>query len=124
LQKRILIFDDDVDLLEVCSIVLRMKNFEVDGKHNCSAVLEDIDHFKPNVIIMDNWIPETGGVAATRKIKLSRHKNIPVVFFSANTNLTQLAAEAGADYYLHKPFDICDLENIVDQALAENVSYG
>jgi DNA-binding response OmpR family regulator len=114
-----LIFDDDADLLEVCAIVLRTKNFHVVGKSRCTEILADLETHKPDVVIMDNWIPETGGVQATRLIKSSEHfGNIPVIFFSANYNLPALAEEAGAEFYLQKPFEIAELEAIVDKAIA------
>jgi two-component system cell cycle response regulator DivK len=44
-------------------------------------------------------------------------QDIPVIFFSANNNVTQLAQEAQADYFLQKPFDISELEGIVQLAI-------
>jgi DNA-binding response OmpR family regulator len=123
LQKRILIFDDDADLLEVCAIVLRTKNFYVIGKSRCTDILSDIAMHKPDVILMDNWIPDTGGVQATRLVKSSEEfGSIPVIFFSANYNLPALAEEAGAEFYLQKPFEITELEAIVEKAIAYKIS--
>jgi two-component system cell cycle response regulator DivK len=47
--------------------------------------------------------------------------DIPVIFFSANSNVTQLAREAQADYFLQKPFDISELEAIVQIAIDQAV---
>jgi DNA-binding NtrC family response regulator len=118
LQRRVLIFDDDADLLEVCSIVLRNKNFFVTGKPDCTHIISDIRTHNPDVILMDNWIPEIGGIKATQLVKSNLDfKNIPVIFFSANYNLPALAEEAGADFFLQKPFEINDLEDIVEKAI-------
>jgi len=116
---RVMIFDDDSDLLEVCSIVLRSKNYVVAGFHKCNDILKEVKLFSPHVILMDNWIPDTGGVKATRQIKddLSL-RSIPVIFFSANDRVQDLANEAGAEYFLQKPFEIEDLENVVSKAIA------
>jgi two-component system cell cycle response regulator DivK len=66
---------------------------------------------------MDNWIPDIGGVKATRLVKDSDDfRHIPIIFFSANNNVNELAIEAGADYFLQKPFDISELETIVSNA--------
>ncbi len=67
---RVMIFDDDTDLLEVCGIVLRSKNYVVTGLNKCNDILEEVKSFLPDVILMDNWIPDTGGVTATRKSKM------------------------------------------------------
>ncbi len=116
---RVMIFDDDTDLLEVCGIVLKSKNYVVSGLNKCNDILDEIKSFSPNVILMDNWIPDEGGVQATRQIKSDFSlKSIPVIFFSANDHVEELAAEAGAEFYLQKPFDIDELENVVSKAIA------
>ena len=116
---RVMIFDDDEDLIEVCSIVLRSKNFEVSGLNKCSDILQEVKAFSPHVILMDNWIPDAGGVKATQLIKNDLFlKSIPVIFFSANDRVQDLAVEAGADFFLQKPFEIEELENLVSKAIA------
>lgn len=122
MAKKIIIYDDDMDLLEVCSLILTAKNFEVVIKDKCTEILEDIATHKPDVILMDNWIPDIGGVKATRLVKNSEFANLPVIFFTANNNVTELAAEAGADYSLQKPFDISELETIVTEAVSKSAS--
>jgi|SRR5450432_132968 DNA-binding response OmpR family regulator len=115
---RVMIFDDDSDLLEVCSIVLRSKNYEVTGLNKCNDILNEVRAFLPNVILMDNWIPDAGGVNATQQIKNDLSlKSIPVIFFSANDRVQDLAVEAGADFFLQKPFEIEELENVVSKAI-------
>ena len=116
---RVLIFDDDADLLEVCCIVLRSKNYEVNGCNKCSNILNEVRSFSPDVILMDNWIPESGGVIATQRIKNDLElKRIPVIFFSANEQVEDLATEAGAEFFLQKPFEIDELESVVSKAIA------
>lgn len=44
---RVMIFDDDADLLEVCSIVLRSKNYVVAGFHKCNDILKEVKSFSP-----------------------------------------------------------------------------
>jgi DNA-binding response OmpR family regulator len=122
---RILIFDDDTDLLEVCSIVLRSKNYEVYGCHKCNDIVREVKSFLPNVILMDNWIPDSGGVKATRLIKEDNMlKSIPVIFFSANDRVQDLATEAGAEFFLQKPFEIDELENVVSKAILIHLHAG
>ncbi|HET6541138.1 MAG TPA: response regulator [Chryseolinea sp.] len=118
MNKRVIIYDDDTDLLEVCSLILASRNFEVITKDKCTEILTDLEEHQPSVILMDNWIPDVGGVKATQIVKGSKEfQHIPVIFFSANNNVNELAQEAGADFCLHKPFDIADLENIVSNAI-------
>ncbi len=116
---RVMIFDDDTDLLKVCSIVLKSKNYEVFVFHKCNDILEEVRLVSPHVILMDNWIPDSGGVKATQQIKNDiRFKSVPVIFFSANDRVRELADEAGADFYLQKPFEIDELENVISRAVS------
>lgn len=115
-SSSVMIFDDDVDILEICTIILRGKGFRVITETSCEDVIGKVEQHKPQVILMDNKIPETGGIAATQLIKNTEHlKNIPVVFFSANTNVAQLSKDAKAEYYLQKPFDIAELEQLIEE---------
>jgi DNA-binding response OmpR family regulator len=120
MAKKVIIFDDDDDLLEVCSLILEARNFEVIVKNRCSTILDDIHFHQPDLILMDNWIPDIGGVKATHLIKSNAaFAHIPVIFFSANNNVGALAAEAGAEYSLQKPFNITDLEDLVISAVGK-----
>ena len=123
MQKRVLILDDDLDILQICSIVLRKKGFDVSTLNSSTQVLEKVRAYRPDVILMDNWIPGPGGIESTKMLKSQQDlQYIPVIFFSANSNVTQLASEAKADYCLRKPFDIAELEDIVNQAITESVT--
>ena len=122
MTKRVLILDDDIDILQICTIVLKKKGFDVQTFNSSSQVLSQVRSYQPDVILMDNWIPGPGGIEATRLLKLDPDtQHIPVIFFSANSNVTQLAHEARADYFLQKPFDITELEGIVQMAISQGV---
>lgn len=118
MRKRVLILDDDLDILQICTIVLKKKGFDVLTLNNSNQVVDQVKAYQPDVILMDNWIPGPGGIEATRTLKMGADtQDIPVIFFSANSNVTQLAREAQADYFLQKPFDISELEGIVQLAI-------
>lgn len=71
--------------------------------------------------MMDNKIPDEGGIVSTKKLKENPATSIiPVIFFSANTNVVALSKEATAEYYLQKPFDIEELELLVKNILSQN----
>lgn len=112
--KKVLIFDDNPDLLELCTIILEDIGCKViTSSTSDDADLQVIEH-APDIILMDNWLPNLSGIEATKLIRANKTiKHIPVIYFSANNNVQQLAGEAGADDYLAKPFNIADLEKIV-----------
>jgi len=122
MNKKVLILDDDIDILQICSIVLKKKGFDVSTLNSSNQIVEHVRTHQPDVILMDNWIPGPGGIEATKVLKNTPDlQSIPVIFFSANSNVTQLAKEAHADYFLQKPFDITELEAIVQMALSQPV---
>lgn len=117
-HTRILLFDDDADILELCSIILRSRGYEVFTRASCDHVEDSVAEVAPDIIFMDGRIPDIGGVEATRQIKAnSKLRGIPVVFFSANADVNYLSAQAGADAYLPKPFDISELETVIRRTL-------
>jgi len=122
MNKKVLILDDDMDILQICSIILKKKGFDVCTLNNSHEVIDRVRGYQPDVILMDNWIPGPGGIEATKELKNTPDlQGIPVIFFSANSNVTQLAREANADYFLQKPFDITELEAIVQVAVNQPV---
>ncbi len=121
MSKSVFIFDDDVDILELCRILLTQKGYQVFTSNNCSDVVKRVLEARPGVVLMDNKIPDVGGIVAVQTLKADpATTDIPVIFFSANTNVKQLSEEAGADAFLQKPFDIAGLEKIVAETLAGN----
>lgn len=117
-MRKILIFDDDPDILELCQYILLKKGFEVHTRETCENVLRVMEEVKPDLVLMDNWIPDMGGVEATQAIKNHPFfKGTPVVYFTANHDVQALAAKAGADAYIGKPFDLSHFENTIAEAL-------
>ena len=117
-EKKIIIFDDDEDILSICSYILEEQGWEVHTFTDCNNIIEKVSVINPLVILMDNWIPDAGGIIATQTLKKSEeYKNIPVIYFSANSDIQLLAEHAGAETYLAKPFDLDDLEQIINTVL-------
>lgn len=116
IKKRVLVFDDDKDILEICKIILDEAGYEILTSENARDIENQVAAFNPDLILMDNWLPDLGGIVATKTIKNNPLlKQIPVIYFSANTDIAKLANQAGADSYLAKPFDITELEEIVEK---------
>jgi len=119
-EKKIFIFDDSEDLLELCTIVLEERGYLLKTSVTSNNIVEQVSSFMPDIIFMDNWLPDVSGIIATQQIKsCDALKHIPVIYFTANNNVMELAQEAGADDYLAKPFDISDLENIAKKYLGK-----
>lgn len=118
MEKTILIVDDDVNILELCTIILTECGYNVVISETSHDIIEKVTEVKPDAILMDNWIPDIGGIKATQLLKSHpKFKSIPVVYFSANNDIQILAQKAGADAVLAKPFDLDELENLIKDIL-------
>ncbi len=116
--KKIVIFDDDEDILSICSFILEEQGWKVHAFTDCNKIADKVSGIMPDVILMDNWIPDDGGIIATQTLKKSDDlKNIPVIYFSANSDIELLASHAGAETFLAKPFDLEELERVINSVL-------
>lgn len=123
LKKTILVVDDDVNILELCSIILIESGYRVVISETSHNIIETVTKAKPDVILMDNWIPNIGGIKATQLLKTHpEFKCIPVIYFSANNDIQMLAEKAGADAVLAKPFDLDELEKLILKVLDKKQS--
>ncbi|RYY56658.1 MAG: response regulator [Chitinophagaceae bacterium] len=119
-KPTVIIYDDNQDLLDMCEMVLSTVDVEIITRMNCDSLMADLAGHQPAVVLMDNHIGTVSGVDAVKKMKASEFKNICTILFSANFHVKELADEAGADYYLEKPFNIHELRNIVLTCIGVN----
>src|SRR5688500_10218512 len=118
---RIMIFDDEMDVLNLYSLILEKKGHEVYTAQNCVHILDKISEVHPDVIIMDNELPVMSGLTATKRLKSDKEfAHIPIISISANMEGKKLAEEAKADMFLPKPLGISDLENALRQVSVKN----
>lgn len=115
MNKKVFIFDDNTDILELCTLILEDAGYEIKTSATSNEIVRQVAAYMPDLIFMDNWLPDIGGIEATQTLK--KHpdlKHIPVIYFSANNDVKALADQAGADSFLSKPFDISTFEEIVN----------
>lgn len=118
-NKKVFVFDDNTDILELCTIILEDAGYDIKTSSTSNNIIDQVMAYTPDIIFMDNWLPDVGGIDATRALKAhALLKDIPVIYFSANNDVKSLADQAGADGYLSKPFDIEELEGIISKHLA------
>ena len=116
MKKCILIYDDDVEILEVCRAILG-NVYHIETLVNCDNVMEDVQKLNPDVILMDLWIPKIGGEKAISLLKANAsYKHVPVIIFSAN-DTEKISERINADGYLKKPFDLMEFRSIIHAAV-------
>lgn len=115
-NKTILICDDDADILNICAMVLGKKGYATETTRQCEDALAKIRSNVPDVVLLDLWLPLMGGEALFNIIKGDASmSHVPVVLFSANSELENIAARIGADGFLKKPFDIYELVQTIER---------
>ncbi len=120
MKKSILIYDDEADILMVCKIILEKNNFTVETRSFCDNIIKDISNVKPDIILMDLWIPSMGGENAIKLMKNNTATmHIPVILFSANAHVAVIAERVNANGFLLKPFDIPVFLETIKNTLTE-----
>jgi DNA-binding response OmpR family regulator len=110
-MSRILLIDDDKDLLTVLKNLLQKKGFDIDTRDSWEEGSGILKYFKPNLVILDVFLKDLDGLEICKKIKHSPFwKNIPVLMVSGYPRVAETAVyEYGADDFIAKPFEVSDL---------------
>lgn len=118
-MNKVLIVDDDKDILEVVEMLLTIHDYTVKSIARASGIINVIKKFKPDIILLDVNIAGDDGRDICKLLKtLKETKNIPVILFSAIPNLQLTQINCGATDYLSKPFDVSDLIKKIEKHLA------
>jgi DNA-binding response OmpR family regulator len=117
-MTRVLVVNDDPDLLMMCQIVLESAKYEVEIALEGGAVDETVRRFAPDVIVLD-WVLEntTGGDVITR-LDGGPTARPPVLVISALGRVATLSKILGAEGFLRKPFTADELIDAVERAKA------
>ncbi|MDQ6889867.1 MAG: response regulator [Bacteroidota bacterium] len=117
-MSRILVVDDDTDILSVMEILLTMKGFEVEVTAKGENTFPKIETFRPDLILLDVLISGHDGRAICKQLKSNEStRHIPVIMFSAHPGAAATIADYGADDFIAKPFDVNSLIQKVNSQL-------
>ncbi len=103
-MNRILIVDDDRDIVAALEIYLTTSGYEVLKAYNGREALKALTDLQVDLILMDVMMPQMDGIAATKAIR--ENSNIPILFLTAKSEDVDLinGLNVGADDYITKPF--------------------
>ena len=116
--KRILVLDDNQDILDIVHETLTYERFEVESTSDSDAVIPLIETFSPDLIILDYRVAGVNGGEICRQIK--DHPDfsfIPVIIFSAYINHNDELYGYGCDAIINKPFDLTELVEKVNNLI-------
>ena len=124
-KGRILIVDDERDVLDLLRMILEQEGFEVWEAINGKEALEQAQKL-PNLVLLDYLMPGgLSGLAVCRRLKEDeKFKHIPIIISSAKVldQDIELARQAGADAYLTRPFISKDLIQLIKKHLTQKTS--
>lgn len=112
-SKKIMVCDDDQGILDVLEMLLESEGFTVFTEINSTNLIKQIQIDKPDLILLDLWMPLLSGDQVLKAIRNTQDiKDLPVIVLSASVDGDDIAADAGANDFVAKPFD---LDNIVSK---------
>jgi len=125
-EKRILVVDDDPDLVEAISMKLESENFKVAKAYDGLEAWDQIKSERPDLIILDVMMPRKNGYELCDELKNSdEYKDIVVVLLTAvadavtSTSYTHMGGKTTlADDYIPKPIELDRLMEIVKENLS------
>ncbi|GKS92981.1 MULTISPECIES: sigma 54-interacting transcriptional regulator [unclassified Acidovorax] len=118
-RQRILVVDDDADMLRLLSLRLQGAGYEVTAVTSAEAALAQLDIDRPQLVLSDVRLPGRDGLALFDEVR-SRHPSLPVILLTAHGTIPDAveATARGVFTYLTKPYDAKDLLDKIAQALA------
>ena len=125
-MARILVVEDSPDNMKLFRTLLALSGHQVTGVPGGEGLLETIDRYAPELVLMDIQLPGKDGFALLGEIRKSPHAALRVLALTAHamSGDRERAMQAGFDGYITKPIDIHTFPELVTRALAgEAVSH-
>ncbi|GAA4326375.1 response regulator [Mucilaginibacter gynuensis] len=118
-NKTILICDDDEGILDILELILEETGYRIIPVKNSLQIYETIEKQQPDLILLDLWMPVLSGDQVLRTLRKNPEtQSLPVIVISASREGEKIANEAGADFFMAKPFDLDLLVNRVQEIIA------
>lgn len=120
--KRILVIDDEPQMVEILKVRLEASGYGVISSYDGLDAVEKARREKPDLILLDIMLPRMDGYRVCRTLKFDeRYKDIPIIMFTARAHEKdkETAEEVGADAYMIKPFEPRMLLDKIKELLGE-----
>lgn len=114
-MKKILIVDDNEDLLELLRETFNAEGYETECLTNANNICDAAHHAAPHLVILDYILFGINGGELCHQLKSDeRTKHLPVIIISAYPRVLESLGDYGADVIVPKPFDLNELINVVN----------
>lgn len=123
MKKKIVVCDDDIEILNAFSIVLEDQDTIVITVANSLVLIDVLDSIDADILFLDIHMSTRNGDQVLRDLRSSsKHDKLPVIMISGHIDGRSISVECGADGFLAKPFDLTDLENYIRRFVYESES--
>ena len=122
MAKRILVVDDEADVVSLLRLTLKGQGYDIITASNGQEGLEKARTEKPDLILLDVMLPKLDGYKVARMLRFDeRYSKIPIIMITAKIQEKdkETGLEMGADAYITKPFDMTTLLSKIDQTLKD-----
>jgi DNA-binding response OmpR family regulator len=117
-MKKILIVDDNTDILQVVELILKSHGFQVETVSDGTKAISRTGIFKPDLVLLDVYLGGVDGRQICKELKAdSKTTNIPVIMFSAQSSRDDVM-KYKADDFIGKPFEVTDLMGKINYELS------
>ena len=118
-MHKVLLVDDDADLLEMVDMVLTKQGYNVSTSSNGSSFFDRVHSFKPDLILLDIFLGDADGRTLCLQLKQApAYKDIPIMLYSAGHIPMHTIEKSMANEFVTKPFDIKQLAEKIKSMLA------
>ena len=119
-REKILVVDDDNDILEIVTLLLAERGYEVKSLDHGETIFKDIQDFQPNLVLMDVMLGGMDGRAICKDLKRNPNtRELPVILISGTHDLVEsIHLPGGPDDFIAKPFDLDQLYTKIQEHLA------
>ena len=117
-MKKILIVEDEYDIGEIVEMTLSTK-YEVLVKNDSRELTVVLRQFRPDVILLDNYIGNKDAQVIIEEIKSEGFDlDVPMILFSAHHEIKNIAKQIGAVDFIAKPFNLDDLHHCMSRVFS------
>ena len=118
--KKILVLDDNEDILDIVVEVLAYERYDVKGIRSALSLLPVAESFHPDLILLDLRLSDGHGGELCRKIKTNPElQHIPVIIFTSYQSPNDNLNRYGCDFVIDKPFDLVHLVDTINNFLVD-----
>ena len=117
-ERLVVVADDERDIADLLTLNLTLEGYRVETVYDGGAALDAVRSLEPDFVVLDVMMPVLDGLDVLRALKADAATcDIPVIMLTAKAGDDDVWAgwQAGASYYLTKPFDLDELARYLRQ---------